>query len=70
MKAENLIGTHSVSDGSVQDLIDVLSQMSPKSRRNSFVRLVVGDDIYDLRAVQMAQSDQAEPHELKVYLRS
>jgi hypothetical protein len=70
MKAEDMIGTHDLVLGTVQDIMDVFKQMTPKTRGDSYVRLVVGDDVYDVRSIQCAQSDQHEKHELKVYIKA
>ncbi len=68
MKAEDLIGTYEVS--TVQDIADVFSLMRPRARRGSYVRLCVGDDLYEVYDLEIAQSDQAEDYELKVYIRA
>jgi hypothetical protein len=70
MKAEDLIGQYPTGCGTVQELIDVLMQMTPTMRRSSYVRLVIGDDVYDLAGVGLAQSDQMEAHTLKVYIKA
>ncbi len=68
MKAEYLIGSEVLVNNTVQDFMDFFSQMTPKTRRESNVQLVVGDDIYDIRCVRCSQSDQAEKHELKIWI--
>lgn len=44
--------------------------MQPKTRRSSFVRVEVNGEIYEIVEIGFAQSDQAEQHELKVYLKA
>lgn len=70
MKAEYLIGSEVLPNNTVQDLVDFFMQMTPKTRRDSVVSLVIGDDIHDIRCVQCSQSDQAEKHELKVWIKA
>jgi hypothetical protein len=69
MKAENLIGALCIGpDVTVQDLMDAFNLMTPATRRASYVRLAVDDDIREIKMVSASQSDQAEAHELKVWI--
>lgn len=69
MRAEYLAGMEYECE-TVQDLVDVLMMMSPKTRRSSYIRLQQQDNLFDLKSVGFAQSDQAETYELKVYLKA
>lgn len=68
MKAEYLIGNEVLANNTVQDLVDYFMQMTPKTRRSSYVRLVAGDAVHEIKWIGAAQSDQSEKHELKIYI--
>jgi hypothetical protein len=69
MKAEYLIGKHEMPEGmSAQDLVDFLMQMTPQTRRSSYVRVAIGDALGEVSSIDCAQSDQAEAHELKLWI--
>lgn len=72
MKVEHLVGNKywpNSGDGlTVQDLIELLMTIPPKARRNSYVQVAFPQHIAEVIGMGVAQSDQAEPHEIKVYL--
>lgn len=70
IKAEHLVGMSYELDGDAQQLMAHLAMMQPKTRRSSFVRVEVNGEIYEIVEIGFAQSDQADPHELKVYLKA
>jgi hypothetical protein len=72
MKVEYLIGNHTPNHGegiTVDDLIKLLQQFSPKARGN-YLRVVVDDlgNSKDVIGIGVAQHDQMESHEANVYI--
>lgn len=74
MLISELQGTHDLTGGNggatLEDLYQFLKSVPRKVRESNYPEVATPDDrFFEVSGIQFSQSDQAEKHEFKVYLK-